>query len=373
MRRVAYARGAKKPTMLLHNDFPPGLAWAGTPRADLDAEQAAAFAAAFYASMWVGVRNAVVREVGFDAAYRLDEHELRGHQQAYFLDGVRKLGLEAEPSDAIRCAKYHALSNALGGGIRVRYAIESLSKAWIFYLPNFADPAVALHRDGVVTANYKGWHSNNGELLGNPRLAFVATHLLSRGDPYDAGYFLETTHEVPEEHRYSTNFGERPPSELVVPECDEREWPAERRARALRNYYVGWASDSASAAVDHLGDAGAAAVRHGVGATLYTWLAVLERVFAPDHARPPAERAAAVFAGVHEVAGSTWDARMESSGADVAVTLGKDLLSGGSRSLRDDADYAALLGAWRGPTRFLGAEVDCDGAGDRRTWRFTDA
>jgi hypothetical protein len=197
--------------MLLHNDFPAGLAWASTPRAALDAEQAAAFAAAFYGSMWVGVRNAVVREVGFDAAYRLDERELRGHQQAYFLDGVRKLGLEAEPSDAIRCAKYHAMSNALGGGIRVRYAIESLSKAWIFYLPNFADPAVALRRDGVVTANYKGWHSNNGELLGNRRLTFVATHLLSRGDPYDAGYFVETTHEVPEEHRYSANFGERPP------------------------------------------------------------------------------------------------------------------------------------------------------------------
>jgi hypothetical protein len=52
------------------------------------------------------------------------------------------------------------------------------------------------------------------------------------------------------------------------------------------------------------------------------------------------------------------------------VTLAKDLLSGGSRPVRDEADYSALLEAWRGSTRVLGAEVDCDGAGWTR--RFTD-
>ena len=45
---------------------------------------------------------------------------------------VQSASQDAESSDAVRCARYHCLSNALGG-LRMRYAVESADKAWVFY------------------------------------------------------------------------------------------------------------------------------------------------------------------------------------------------------------------------------------------------
>ncbi|MBT5414963.1 MAG: hypothetical protein HOK81_10220, partial [Rhodospirillaceae bacterium] len=74
----------------------------------------------------------IIRRHGHEAAETIQFNVLRSHQKDFFLPGLKKLGLDEEASDAVRCAKYHFLSNALGG-LRVTYAEESSDKAWIVY------------------------------------------------------------------------------------------------------------------------------------------------------------------------------------------------------------------------------------------------
>ena len=149
--------------------------------------------AAFYNSVYTSITFSMIRRFGHDATYRVHEKLLRHHQTYFFIDGLRKLGLDREVSDAVRCAKYHCFSNALGG-LRTTYGIESDQKAWLFYFPltegnTWHGPGQAIHERGNMIADYVGWHANNGNLLGNEGLVFVATHFVADGDPADGGYF----------------------------------------------------------------------------------------------------------------------------------------------------------------------------------------
>ena len=58
---------------------------------------------------------------------------LRRQQQALFLPGLRKLGLDRLPH-ALACAQYHYLSNAIGG-VSVEWIGETDRKSWVRYPP----------------------------------------------------------------------------------------------------------------------------------------------------------------------------------------------------------------------------------------------
>ena len=167
----------------------------------------------------------------------------------------------------------------------MRWARESDEKAWFFYLPATGSHDLALQVDGFPLADYRSWHANNGELLGHPGTIVVITHLHSRGDPYHGGYFLSTGDDpVPTGERLRTALGEQPP-ELVAPEFDEADWPADRRCKAYRNFWWGWAGLTATGSLQAWDADGYETVRHGLGDLLYSWAPRFEAAFLADAPR----------------------------------------------------------------------------------------
>ncbi len=206
-----------------------------------------------------------------------------------FLPGLRKLGLDGLP-DAVACAQYHYLSNALGG-VKVEYHQESDRKAWVRYPPPrwiWQGVAIAGIPTEVSAAMMWGWHAHNGVSLGNPRLGFVCTKQTVDGQPGLEGYYLEGDDELaPEERLRFAPDEEMPRFEPDrAPGTAAAEWPEERLAKAYRNY----ASDY-----------------------MATSLGVLEDLFGPQDARDCAGRSARAVAmhwldGAQEVLGSTGQA-----------------------------------------------------------------
>jgi hypothetical protein len=110
-----------------------------------------------------GLILAIVVELGEGRAADVMKALFRRQQEERFLPGLKKLGLSDEP-DAIACAKYHFLSNHVGG-VSVAYIAESDSKAWIRYLPPrwiFDGTAIAAIPTQVARAMLWGWHAELG-------------------------------------------------------------------------------------------------------------------------------------------------------------------------------------------------------------------
>src|ERR1051325_9864183 len=160
-------------------------------------------------------------------------------QREKFLPGLAKLGLRGLPH-AVACAQYHYLSNDLGG-VRVEYMHESDRKAWGRYVPpswlydgemNRAKPS------DVTRAILRGWHANNGVLLGNPRLGFVCTKMTTDGQPGLEGYYLEADRALADDERLRFAPDEEGPDfdPAHAPRLDSATWPPERLAKAMRNY-----------------------------------------------------------------------------------------------------------------------------------------
>ena len=90
-----------------------------------------------------------IRAHGQDAVATLKFKMLRRHQLGHFLPGLQKLGLDKEPSDAVKAGKYHYFSNILGG-LDVHYIEENPEKVWVRYPPPYAmsdspfSPSVAI-------------------------------------------------------------------------------------------------------------------------------------------------------------------------------------------------------------------------------------
>lgn len=156
-----------------------------------------------------------------------------------FLSSFEKLGLKGLP-DAVACARYHVLSNSMGG-VPVEYMEESDTKAWVrFRYPRwmYDGPAICGVPVEASRGFLKGWYAHNGVSLRNPRLGFVCVSEDMTGQFGLCGYFKEYDHDLSEDERLQFAPDEMPPpfvaEDQPVPPDDQ--WNEARLAKANRNY-----------------------------------------------------------------------------------------------------------------------------------------
>jgi hypothetical protein len=207
----------------------PALASTGTLKA----------AAGLYHSYFTGlILTLVTRRSARDAAewvFRVFRHQ---HHEK-FLSSFDKLGLRGMP-DAVACAAYHYLSNSIGG-VTVEFMRESDRKAWVNFVPPrwiYPGASICGVPSEVSRAFLHGWYAQNGVSLGNPRLGFVCTAQTTDGQHGLSGYFMEHDRELSADERLQFKPGELPPpfDPAAAPKLPAESWPAERLAKAERNY-----------------------------------------------------------------------------------------------------------------------------------------
>jgi len=192
-----------------------------------------------YHSYLTGLILMISSRAGAARAAEVVFRSFRRQQLARFLPGLKKLGLDGLPH-AVACAQYHYLSNQVGG-VKVEYIYESDDKAWVRYPPPrwiWSGTAICGIPSEVSRAMLRGWHANNGVVLGNPRLGFVCTGQTVDGQPGLEGYYKEWDHDLAPEERLQFSSGERcPPFQRdLAPKLPETTWPEERLQKVLRNY-----------------------------------------------------------------------------------------------------------------------------------------
>lgn len=234
------------------------------PRRGARGLTAAAWDAAgeWYHAWFTGAVLACVTQRGEADAAALLFRVFRRQQAETFLPGLRKLGLEGLPP-AIAAARYHYLSNFIGG-VGVEYVEDGPRKAWIRYPPPrwiWSGTAICGIPRAVNEAMLRGWHANNGVMLGCPRLAFVCTGQTVAGDPGLEGYFIEEARDLDESERLRFSAAESMPRfDAAAPRLPAADWPAERVARAKRNYAMTYCRTLLQEAFALLGAAEARAV-----------------------------------------------------------------------------------------------------------------
>ena len=165
-----------------------------------------------YHSYLTGLILMLASRAGAPRAAEVVFRTFRRQQLARFLPGLKKLGLDQLPH-AVACAQYHYLSNQVGG-VKVEYVYESDTKAWVRYPPPrwiWSGTAICGIPSEVSRAMLRGWHANNGVVLGNPRLGFVCTGQTVDGQPGLEGYYKEWDHDLAPEERLQFSPGERCP------------------------------------------------------------------------------------------------------------------------------------------------------------------
>lgn len=175
------------------------------------------------------------KQVVFDWMFQL----FRRQHEAKFLSSFAKLGLDDLPH-AVACAKYHVLSNGVGG-VAVEYMAESDRKAWVrFRYPRwmYAGPAICGIPVEASRGFLHGWYAQNGVSLQNPRLGFVCVSEDMTGQFGLCGYFYEYDHDLSPEERLVFAPDEPVPAYVAAdqPEPPAGEWNAARLAKANRNY-----------------------------------------------------------------------------------------------------------------------------------------
>jgi hypothetical protein len=158
-----------------------------------------------------------------------------------FVSSFAKLGLQDLPH-AVACARYHVLSNAIGG-VAVEYMEEGPRKAWVrFRYPRwmYAGPAICGVPVEASRGFLRGWYAHNGVSLGNPRLRFVCVSEDMTGEFGFCGYFEECDRDLSEDERLHFANGELPPrfDPDQQPRPPQAQWSEERLRKANRNYAV---------------------------------------------------------------------------------------------------------------------------------------
>lgn len=179
----------------------------------------------------------------------------RQHEEK-FLSSFAKLGLQGAPP-AVACAKYHVLSNNVGG-VDVEYMEESERKAWVrFRYPRwmYAGPAICGIPVEASRGFLQGWYAQNGVSLNNPRLGFVCVSEDVTGQFGLCGYFQEYDQDLAPEDRLRFAPGERPPpfDPAAQPLPPPMEWNAERLEKAQRNYALEYLRNGLPALAEGLG------------------------------------------------------------------------------------------------------------------------
>jgi hypothetical protein len=156
-----------------------------------------------------------------------------------FLSSFDKLGLRGLP-DAVACARYHVLSNRVGG-VDVEYMAQSDTKAWVrFRYPRwmYAGPTICGIPVEVSRGFLRGWYAHNGVSLGNPRLGFVCVSEDMTGEYGLCGYFREFDRELaPDERLQFARDEVPPPFDPAAQPCPPAEhWDDARLEKAGRNY-----------------------------------------------------------------------------------------------------------------------------------------
>ena len=235
-----------------------------------------------YLSMCSALELSTLRFHGQDAAATLMFKMLRQHQLEHFLPGLEKLGIDKDPSDAVKSGKYHYFSNILGG-LDVQYMEETPEKVWVRYPPPFAmsdspftpSAAIAAYAPEVGHAIFRAWHAHNGVSLGNPRLGFVMTQVAHQGDPCLEGYFKVFDRDLEPGERLQFSPTERGPAfdPSTAPKLPVEEWTEVRAARALRKYAVEYVASHIKALMEMYGVSGARAVVEHASRVIYAQLA----------------------------------------------------------------------------------------------------
>lgn len=303
---------------------------------------AVAAQAGLHHQLLLGLQLMVATRAGPQASGDWMFRLFRRQHEEKFLSSFGKLGLDGLPH-AVACARYHVLSNAIGG-VAVEYMEESDTKAWVrFRYPRWMYDGAAICGVPLETSRgfLRGWYAHNGVSLRNPRLGFVCVSEDMSGQYGLCGYFQEYPHELTEDQRLVFAPHERPPpyDPAKQPQPPAEAWDAERLAKAQRNYALDYIRNGLPTLVQTLGRPRALELARLAarltGLQQYPQLAAA--VGAVDGGpRDAAAFLAAMFAGMGD------DCRIEDSPAGVC------LHHRGLRLLRglDDADRADLLACW---------------------------
>jgi hypothetical protein len=213
--------------------------------------------ARLWALEYAALQLTLLREEGEPALTEFKYRILYRHHRAHFLDGLAKLGIARDLPPAVIAARYHYLSNQVGG-LGMEYVEESPRKVWIRYLaPVWGFPGAGLFAvpSRSARAVFAGWHAHNGVSLGCPRLGFVLTKLCQDGEPYDEGYFEEHDRDLAPEERLQVRPVTTSPDfdPARAPRLDPAAWPDERRHRANRNFARGYVEDGIRTLLEMLG------------------------------------------------------------------------------------------------------------------------
>ncbi len=180
----------------------------------------------------------------------------RRQHEAKFLSSFAKLGLTELPH-AVACARYHVLSNGIGG-VPVEYAEESSRKAWVrFRYPRwmFAGPTICGLPVEASLGFLRGWYAHNGVSLNNPRLGFVCVSQDMTGEFGLCGYFNEYDEPIGDDMRLVFKPDEHPPpfDAASQPKPPQDQWTAQRLAKANRNYAVEYLRNGLPTLIDVVG------------------------------------------------------------------------------------------------------------------------
>lgn len=212
--------------------------------------------ARLYHAVFAGLILSVTARRGTPAAAEFVFRIFRHQQLERFVPGLEKLGLKGLPP-AVAAAQYHYLSNWIGG-VPVEYMYESDRKAWIRYPPPrwiWRGTVIAGIPSEVSSAMLRGWHGNNGVVLGNLKLGFVCTKQTVDGQDGLEGYYYEYDHDlVVEERVVFAREQEAPPFDLArAPVLPVEAWPQPRLEKAFRNYAMEYVRTSAPVLIQQFG------------------------------------------------------------------------------------------------------------------------
>lgn len=299
----------------------------------------------------------------------------RQHEEK-FLSSFEKLGLSDLPH-AVASARYHVLSNSMGG-VSVEYMAESDTKAWVrFRYPRWMYDGAAICGIPVEASRgfLRGWYAQNGVSLGNPRLGFVCVSEDMTGQFGLCGYFREFDHNLTEDERLQFAPDETPPPYRAEdqPAPPDTQWSEERLAKANRNYAMEYIRNGMQALVSVIGadEARALSVRAARLIGLQTYQHLAGMVDGRDgDAADAAQFLAAMFTGMGDTcvvyAGTT---RSTATVSQCGLRIVRDLDDQAS-----DILLAPWIELWRGAlsSHRVRKEVDVTRNGDTLLWTIQD-